>query len=657
MTNDDFEPKLGRIKDQKKGRRSRTARRLTRAAFKVDDPPGKRRKARRSRFTGSRIGRGRAQGSLAAAKKPRPGQRRVMVKVRVPKLSKSLSASRVHLSYIQREGVTREGEKGKCYGAFSDDADRKTFHERSKGDRHQFRIIVSPEDGQKLQDLKPFIRDLMSGMEMDLETKLDWIAVDHFNTGHPHTHIILRGKDDRGKDLIMARDYISYGIRDRAQDLVTLELGPESEFERNKRHAQEIDAGRFTRLDHELQSLSQDGIFSLRQPQTQNWEQQSLRLKRLKALEGFGLAEEERPGTWRLSPNMEHTLRAMGKRNQIIQAMNRELKEVGFERRPNDLTIFHATPTEPKLVGRVIVHGFSDELQDKRYLLIDGLDGRVHYADIGVMPMQEVPKNRTIVELTGRRSKAKAIDKTISDIAYRNNGLYGRDAHALFDKKASPEFIETHVRRLEALRREGVAERFTNDTWEIGENYLEMARQYEERRSLLQPLDVKTLSHLPLEKLTDYDGATWLDHEITSETPTPIRQAHFGADVTEAIAQRKQWLLSQGLATESQGQFQPQKGLVETLQRRELLRTGKALSQELKLNFTEAKLGEEIHGTYRCSLQLASGKYALIERAQDFTLVPWRSVLERSRGKTVSGIMRARGISWKMTRQRGLGIG
>ncbi len=657
MAKDDFEPKLGRIKDQKTKRQSRTTKRLTRAAFKVVDPRDKRRKTRRSTFTGSRIGRGRAQGSLAAARKPRPGQRRVMVKVRVPKLTKSLSASRVHLSYIQREGVTREGDKGKCYDAFSDDADRRGFHERSKGDRHQFRIIVSPEDGQKLQDLKPFIRDLMSGMEKDLETKLDWIAVDHFNTGHPHTHIILRGKDDRGKDLIISRDYISYGIRDRAQDLITLELGPESEFERNKRHAQEIDAGRFTRLDHELQNLSQDGLFSLRKTQTQNWEQQSLRLKRLKALEGFGLAEEERPGTWRLSATMEHTLRAMGKRSQIIQTMNRELEETGIDRRPNDLNIFQATPTEPKLVGQVIVHGFSDELQDKHYLLIDGLDGRVHYAEIGTVPIQDVPKSKTIIELTARHSKAKAIDKTISDIAARNAGLYSRDAHAFFDETTSPEFIETHVRRLEALRREGLVERFTNDTWEIGENYLEMARQYEELRKARQPLNVKTLSHLPLEKLTDYDGATWLDQEITSRTPESIRQAHLGAEVTEAIATRKQWLIAQGLATEKQGQFQPQKGLVETLQRRDLLRTGKTLSQELKLNFTEAKLGEDIHGIYRRSVELAGGKYALIERTQDFTLVPWRSVLERSRGKTVSGIMRARGISWKITRQRGLGIG
>src|SRR2546421_608684 len=83
-----------------------------------------------------------------------------------------------------------------------------------------------------LADLTPFIRDLMAQMERDLDTKLDWMAVDHFNTGHPHTHIVIRGRDDKGKDLVMARDYIGHGVRARAQSLITLELGPESEVER-----------------------------------------------------------------------------------------------------------------------------------------------------------------------------------------------------------------------------------------------------------------------------------------------------------------------------------------------------------------------------------------------------------------------------------------
>ena len=52
----------------------------------------------------------------------------------------------------------------------------------------------------------------MTQMEEDLGTKLEWIAVDHYNTGHPHSHIILRGKDDRGRDLVIAREYITKGV-------------------------------------------------------------------------------------------------------------------------------------------------------------------------------------------------------------------------------------------------------------------------------------------------------------------------------------------------------------------------------------------------------------------------------------------------------------
>ena len=52
------------------------------------------------------------------------------------------------------------------------------------GDRHQFRFIVAAEDGAEYQDLKPMIRRLMAQAEKDLGTKLDWVAVNHFNTGH-----------------------------------------------------------------------------------------------------------------------------------------------------------------------------------------------------------------------------------------------------------------------------------------------------------------------------------------------------------------------------------------------------------------------------------------------------------------------------------------
>ena len=87
-------------------------------------------------------------------------------------------------------GTAREGE---AYSAVEDEADGKAFVERGRDDRHQFRFIVAPEDSNEMADLRSFTRDLMRQMEKDLETRLDWIAIDHYNTGHPHTHIIVRG--------------------------------------------------------------------------------------------------------------------------------------------------------------------------------------------------------------------------------------------------------------------------------------------------------------------------------------------------------------------------------------------------------------------------------------------------------------------------------
>ena len=124
--------------------------------------------------------------------------------------------------------------------------------DRSENDPHQFRFVVSADEGTRLADLKPFIRDLLSQMERDLDTKLDWMAVDHFNSGHPPTHIVIRGRDQNGEELVMARDYISHGVRGRAQSLITLELGPETEVERVQKRFNEVGQERLTRLDRSL---------------------------------------------------------------------------------------------------------------------------------------------------------------------------------------------------------------------------------------------------------------------------------------------------------------------------------------------------------------------------------------------------------------------
>src|SRR5262249_46935620 len=189
--------------------------------------------------------------------------RRGAVKARIVKLNPQRGATRgrafvsakaveAHLRYLQRDSVTNDGEKGQVYSAERDVEDGRAFVERGREDRHQFRFVVSAEDGVELSNPHTTTRDLMKQMETDLGTRLDWIAVDHHNTGHPHTHIIVRGVTDDGKTLNILGDYIAHGIRERASEVVTRELGRQTEQQVMRSLEGEVEVDRFTRLDRML---------------------------------------------------------------------------------------------------------------------------------------------------------------------------------------------------------------------------------------------------------------------------------------------------------------------------------------------------------------------------------------------------------------------
>jgi len=157
-----------------------------------------------------------------------------------------------HLDYLCRDGVTRDGEKARLFGPGTEDADGRAFAERCGDDRHHFRFIVSPDDAPDMSDLRSFTRDLVSQMETDLGTRLDWVAVDHWNTAHPHIHVIVRGVRDDGQDLVISRDYIKEGMRDRARDLITQELGPRTDHDIHRTLETQVEAERWTQLDRQL---------------------------------------------------------------------------------------------------------------------------------------------------------------------------------------------------------------------------------------------------------------------------------------------------------------------------------------------------------------------------------------------------------------------
>lgn len=258
----DFTPRLGKLRDTGADSSKRFRSRVLKATKGFATQQGK------SKFSGARYGRGGASAMYAHQCAPRLSKmrmRRVVVKVHIARANGGIGirAYGRHLDYIQRDGVDRGGGGGDLYSRDGEIGSGRSFVERSRDDRHQFRIIVSPEDAHALPDMKVSTRALMNQMERDLGTPLDWVAVDHHNTGHSHTHIVVRGRDAQGADLIIARDYLTKGLRARAEETITQELGPRRDVEIAEARYRQVSQDRFTSLDRELAKLSVEGRVEL----------------------------------------------------------------------------------------------------------------------------------------------------------------------------------------------------------------------------------------------------------------------------------------------------------------------------------------------------------------------------------------------------------
>ncbi|MEJ5979116.1 relaxase/mobilization nuclease RlxS [Novosphingobium sp. PS1R-30] len=649
---DDFLPVLGRQRARGKG----TARPVLGAILAATNlaQGGVFSRGRRS-FTGSRIGRGSGMGQALGARDRFASlrSRRVIIKARVVHLKgKGFAAAKAHLRYVQRDGTSRSGERSELYGPDSDHADRDAFLNRSEGNRHQFRFIVSPEDGAEYEDLKPLTRRLMARMEQDLGTKLDWVAVDHFNTAHPHVHIIVRGEDESGQNLVIAKSYLSHGMRERAAELVDLDLGPRTDAAIARGLMAEVEQERLTSIDRRL--LRETDGMGLVSPAHGDPFQQTTRTARLRYLEGLGLAESK-GSHWRLSPALAETLKRLGEEGDIIRTMQRAYTVRG-EEPPGARSWAKYDPSLPEaqaLVGRVIERGLADELEDRHYLVVAATDGRAHYVDIGKGENFEALATDCIVRIEPKSGEVRAVDRVVVEVAAANEGRYSADLHLEHDPTASGSFVDTHVRRLEAIRRRlGSLEREPDGAWVIGPEHLATAAAYEAQRLRDNPVSVETLSPAPLEKLVGAEAATWLDRQLVGELQVTRADVGFGRELGDALKRRDRWLAQEGLVADQAGQRRYAPDVIAQLRRRELLRVAGQLSAELGLRFTESGPGERIEGVYRRHVDLMNGRYALIEKSREFTLVPWRPVLEREVGKSVSGIMRESGINWTIGRSR-----
>lgn len=254
------------------------------------------------------------------------------------------------------------------------------------------------------------------------------------------------------------------------------------------------------------------------------------------------------------------------------------------------------------------------------------------------------------------RSRRPA-DKNIAALA--SNGLYRTDHHLAIEQgRAKPgrdpqEVVAAHVRRLEALRRAGIVERVADGLWKVPDDLAERGRQYDAQR--LGGVAVELKSHLPIERQACVIGTTWLDQQLIGGG-RGLGDLGFGGDAKQAMQQRADFLVEQGMAERRGQRVILARNLLGTLRNRELAQAAKDIAAKTGLEHRPVTDGQRVAGIYRRSVMLASGRYAMLDNGMGFSLVPWRPVIEQRLGQQLAATVRGGGVSWELGRQRGLSV-
>jgi type IV secretory pathway VirD2 relaxase len=351
--------------------------------------------ARSSRKIGNRSTGGKGKGA-------RPYHQRCAV--RVTYLKNSIRGQwRAHGRYLARESATFEKDVnavGFNRETEGTDIARQIESWQAAGDERLWKLIISPEFGDRV-DLSWLTCDLISQMEKDLGTELEWVAAEHHNTEHPHVHVVVRGVTNSGEALRLSRSYLQQGIRSIAEDLCTRQLGYRTELDAAEAERPEVTEKRFTSVDRRLFRDAQESSSDLgsqcfsvvRNPAQADLSETARRntqheAARLIVLQRMGLAESTEPNTWRVRRDFEQILRAMQRTADRQRTLAAHGALISDERLPIEvLDLRQGTSIE----GRVLVHG-QDEQTGSNYLMFEGTDAKVHF--IQYTPEMEEARSR-----------------------------------------------------------------------------------------------------------------------------------------------------------------------------------------------------------------------------------------------------------------------
>jgi type IV secretory pathway VirD2 relaxase len=575
----------------------------------------------RIRARGSRTGRTEAQVHPLQA-----NARRVVIKAHVQRMGPTAAkAAALHVRYIERDGVEKDGSKGVLYGP-DGPVRARTFEQPRPGEKHQFRLIISPEDGSEL-DLKAYVRRLMATLERDVGRKVEWAAVNHFDTSHPHAHVVIRGIDREGRELRIDRGYISTGLRWRAQELATEELGPRREVDVERAYAKEVTQQRFTTLDRELERRGPDHRVEVRVRARSGRIDESLLIARLEHLESMRLAERLSGTAWRLAEGWQKRLRDHGSRGDILQQIHAAVR--GAPSRYDALRPGEALPPEPGMAtavvtGRVAGKGLSDELKGTFYAVVETPAGRAYHVPLDARSAQTVSVGDLVSLATPPQSPVRPVDRQIADAARSRGGVFavepstGGDAQVL-------------VRRLRDLERAGLVAAEGPARWKVPPDLVdrlaERGRDVPPRHRL-----VVRKEPLSLKEQVVHRGPVWLDR---LETETLARWG-LGADVRQAVADRREALRRLGIGPDDPDRV----AKLRELERRAL---GADIAARSGLTFL-ARVPEDFRGRIQPAERAGPpGAYALVSDGERFVVLRATPALRALQGQSVAVARDAKG--------------
>jgi type IV secretory pathway VirD2 relaxase len=577
--------------------------------------------------------------SSVAVKSPGAGARRVIIKAHVQRMGPGAAkAAALYLRYIERDGVEKDGSKAMLYTA-DGLARSEAFQEPRLGEKHQFRLIVSPEDAGEL-DLTDFIRRYMKRVEKDLGCRLEWAAVNHYDTDHPHAHIVIRGVDRDGRELRLDRGYISNGMRWRAQELATEELGPRLELDVKRTYAKEMEQNRFTSLDRELERRCEEGRIDVRSGKRGARIDDSTLLARLEHLEGLRLAERLSPASWKLADGWTDRLRELGSRGDILKQIH-----VAMSGNPTQYQIVRPGQALPArgdgshvVSGRVVSKGLSDELKGRFFAVIESPTGAAYHVALDARSAQTVRPGDIVSFTTKPEPAVLPIDRQIAQTARAHGGVFPL-------APANDAGPNPHERRLREFARMGLARVDGPGRWKVSPDLV----QELEKRHAEAPARHRLLLHkepLSLESQIHHRGVVWLDRGKTQS----LAPYGFGAKLRRAAEQRREVLRHLGIRPEDPDR-------IARLREVERRAVGKEIAAQCGQVFVPDSR-DGFRGRVRVANAPGDGRaYAIVSDGSRFVVLHATASLRLAQGKQITIGRDAKGrVLVRTTSERGLKI-